>query len=82
MAIDTACVFPLKPLLLTLVTVFTHPYAFAQNANVLPDIAVNESPTPVQKYQLPATTESVTAAQLAETVNVTNTEDALKYLPS
>ncbi|MCE9638670.1 MAG: TonB-dependent receptor [Betaproteobacteria bacterium] len=31
---------------------------------------------------MPATTESVTRAQMAETINVMNTEDALKYLPS
>lgn len=48
----------------------------------LPAITIKEAPSPAQKYQLPATTESVTAAQMAEGINVVNTEDALKYLPS
>ena len=48
----------------------------------LPEVSISEPPTVAQKYQLPATTESVTAAQMAETINVMNTEDALKYLPS
>jgi iron complex outermembrane receptor protein len=48
----------------------------------LPDVTVKETPTLVQKYQLPATTESVTRQQIGETINVMNTEDALKYLPS
>src|SRR5258706_2669727 len=48
----------------------------------LPEITVKGAPSVAQKYQLPATTESVTAEQMAETINVMNTEDALKYLPS
>ena len=32
--------------------------------------------------QIPTTTESVTAQQIAETINATDSEDALKYLPS
>ncbi len=32
--------------------------------------------------QIPTTMESVTAAQIAETINATDSEDALKYLPS
>lgn len=38
-----------------------------------------KSPLPAN---LPATTEGVTAKQMAETINVVNTEDSLKYLPS
>ncbi|HEV8519746.1 MAG TPA: TonB-dependent receptor [Burkholderiales bacterium] len=48
----------------------------------LPEITIKAAPSVAQKYQLPATTESVTAEQMAETINVMNTEDALKYLPS
>lgn len=48
----------------------------------LPDIVVKEVPTVAEKYKLPNTTESVTAAKLADTVNVIDTEDAVKYMPS
>jgi len=61
------------------------PAAWSQSAapvTTLPEVSISEPPTTAQKYQLPATTESVTAAQMAETINVMNTEDALKYLPS
>ena len=34
-----------------------------------------------EKYQLPQTSESVTAERLRETVNVVDTEDAVKYFP-
>src|SRR4051812_45323371 len=54
----------------------------ASSATTLPEVAVSVPPTVVQKYQLPATSESVTAGQMADTINVMNTEDALKYLPS
>jgi iron complex outermembrane recepter protein len=36
----------------------------------------------MEQYQLPTTTESVTIEQVMRSVNVVNTEDALKYLPS
>jgi len=35
-----------------------------------------------QKFQLPQTTASITAARIEQTVNAVDTEDALKYLPS
>lgn len=35
-----------------------------------------------QKYQLPQTSESVTAKDIQEKVNVIDTEDSVKYLPS
>jgi iron complex outermembrane receptor protein len=47
----------------------------------LPPVTVNAAPSIAEKYQWPLTTESVTAAELADTVNVVNTEDALRYLP-
>ncbi len=37
---------------------------------------------PLTPYQAPQTTRSVTAAQLTETINAVDAEDALKYLPS
>jgi len=36
----------------------------------------------VEKYQLPQTTESIAAKQIQETINIVDTEDAIKYLPS
>jgi iron complex outermembrane receptor protein len=35
-----------------------------------------------QKYQLPQTSESITAKEIQEKINVIDTEDAVKYLPS
>lgn len=56
----------------------------AESARVqtLPTVTVRETLSLPERNQLPATIESVTAAQMAETINVVNTEDALKYLPS
>ena len=51
-------------------------------ATALPEVTITVQPSVAEKYQLPATTESVTAPQMAESINVINTEDALKYLPS
>lgn len=48
----------------------------------LPDVVVSEKTSPLEKYKLPNTTASVTAEKLADTVNVVDTEDALKYMPS
>jgi len=57
--------------------------AYAQTvAQALPEISVQGSLTPPQKIQTPASSEGVSAAQIADTVNMVNTEDALKYLPS
>jgi len=53
----------------------------ATGADPLPVIQVTDTRSYAEKHQLPQTTESVTAKQLAETINVTDTEDALKYLP-
>ncbi len=56
-----------------------------EQPQTLPEVVVRQAPgTPssTETYQLPVTTESVTAKEMAETINVMNTEDALKYLPS
>jgi iron complex outermembrane receptor protein len=56
--------------------------AAAQSTDTtLPAIIVREAPTFPEQNQLPGTTESVTASQLAETVNVKTVEDAFKYMP-
>jgi iron complex outermembrane receptor protein len=49
---------------------------------VLPEVRVTDTSTMINSRDLPATTESVTAEQIADSINVINTEDALKYLPS
>jgi iron complex outermembrane receptor protein len=65
--------------------------ARAQEAQQLPAIDVSGEagaavpPAPVtakEKYQLPQTSESVTAERIRETVNAVDTEDVLKYFPS
>jgi iron complex outermembrane receptor protein len=40
------------------------------------------TPPIVKKYKLQQTTESTTAEKIADTVNIVDTEDALKYMPS
>jgi iron complex outermembrane receptor protein len=74
-----------KPIIGATALVCATPAAWAQEApaaTTLPEVTISVPPSVAQKYQLPATTESVTAQQMAETINVMNTEDALKYLPS
>jgi len=71
-----AWVWPLGPLLAV------SPGAFAdhqKDAGVVTITASNPTSLPTQ---IPATMESVTARQLEEQVNATDSEDALKYLPS
>ncbi len=45
-------------------------------------VAVPGTPLAKQKFQLPQTAESVTARDIQEKVNVVDTEDSVKYLPS
>src|SRR6266566_2397338 len=76
---------PIHPLFAATLLALAATEASGQDASKeasLPEITINAAPSVAQKYQLPATTESVTAEQMAETINVMNTEDALKYLPS
>lgn len=54
----------------------------ATQITVHPNAAPPGTATLTQKFQLPQTAESVTAQKLRETVNVVDTEDAVKYLPS
>ncbi len=52
-------------------------------AAALPGVTVTARPLATELFaRSPATVESVDAERLRETVNVVNTEDALKYLPS
>jgi len=66
--------------------------ALAQSSISVPEIVVNARPpdaaappgdVPIQqRYQMPQTAESITAERIEQTVNVIDTEDAVKYLPS
>jgi len=55
---------------------------------VLPEMTVTAesgkaaTQTATEKYKLPAVTESVTREKMEDTINVMNTEDAIKYLPN
>ena len=63
-------------------SILTSPAMSAESETALPDMVVRETPTVAEKYKLPNTTEGTTAAKLADTVNVIDTEDAVKYMPS
>lgn len=52
------------------------------DVQTLPEVVVQEQPSKAEQIQSPAATESVTAKQIAESVNMMNTEDAVKYLPN
>ena len=52
-----------------------------QTDTQLPEMVVRGEKPAVDR-NLPAVSESVTAAEIAETVNAVNVEDAVKYLPS
>jgi iron complex outermembrane receptor protein len=52
-----------------------------ENTAVLPAVKVTGARSYAEKNQLPQTTESITAKQIGETINATDSSDALKYLP-
>ena len=55
----------------------------AQEAEAsLPQVTVEASRSVAERNQVPSTTASVTADQIAAAVNAMNVEDTLKYLPS
>lgn len=55
--------------------------AASTGTQTLPSIQVSGSRSYADENLLPQTTESVTAKQIADTINATDAEDALKYLP-
>ena len=71
-----ARVWPLGPWLASPCVAFASP---AKDAGVVTITASNPTSLPTQ---IPATMEGVSARQLDEQVNATDSEDALKYLPS
>jgi iron complex outermembrane receptor protein len=50
-------------------------------AKTLPTVEVQSTRSYAEKNQVPGSTASITAAEVEQTINVMNTEDALKYLP-
>lgn len=59
------------------------PFAMAEPEDkTLPEIVVKGEVSMADKNQLPVVSESVTAAKMADSINVTDTQDALKYLPN
>ena len=69
-------------MLLALVATWS-PLSQAEGSDAaLPEVLVKESQSISEKNQLPTTTESITAAQAADTVNAMSVEDTLKYMPN
>lgn len=54
----------------------------AEEERQLGEVTVSGAAAPRVPANLPAVTEGVSAKQIEEAINVVNTEDALKYLPS
>lgn len=73
-----------RPLVLAMLCAWSN-LALAQSASTdtsLPSIEVREQPSVPERKQLPQTSASISADTAADTVNVTDVSDALKYLPS
>ncbi len=51
-------------------------------AETLPAVQVQADRSATEKNHLPTTTESITAARIADTVNAVTVEDTIKYLPN
>ena len=56
--------------------------AQAQTSAETEQVIVTGARSVAEQYQLPTTTEGITIDQVKDSVNIVNTEDALKYLPS
>lgn len=72
-----------KPTLATLAVAAALPgLAGAQAAPELDRVTIIGSRPATLPLEIPTTTESITAAQIARSINATDSEDALKYFPS
>ena len=66
-----------------IVAVAVLPAAVAQSDLApLPPVSVSGTGSVADRNLVPNTTESITADQIAEKINVINVEDALRYMPS
>jgi iron complex outermembrane receptor protein len=60
----------------------------AEPTKEMPEMTVTDTSTPIaaetskERYKLPATTESITAKQIDNTINAMSAEDVIKYMPS
>jgi iron complex outermembrane receptor protein len=61
---------------------FAEPPSAGDEPAELPEVVIREKPTVMEKYKIPNTAESVTREKMADTVNVIDPEDAVKYMPS
>lgn len=76
------CQRPLLPsLAAAFATVTATPCTAQDAAPELPAVTIRSTTPAPARIGFPATAESVTAAELAEGVNLVNTEDAFRYLP-
>ncbi len=64
------------------VAVAPEPAAMAADAATSAAAAASAVPPIKQRYQLPQTAASITAAEIEQKINVIDTDDAVKYLPS
>jgi iron complex outermembrane receptor protein len=66
----------------------TKALAKAEPTKEMPEMTVTDTSTPIaaetskERYKLPATTESITAKQIDNTINAMSAEDVIKYMPS
>ena len=74
--------FVSRAALAVVVAVLSLPALADDSDTALPDIVVKETPTVAERYKLPNTSEGITADKMADTVNVIDPEDAVKYMPS
>ncbi|KIL99314.1 TonB-dependent receptor [Paramagnetospirillum magnetotacticum MS-1] len=54
----------------------------ADDATDMPEVVIREKTNVMEKYKLPNTAESITREKMADTVNVIDPEDSVKYMPS
>ncbi|MGV7206314.1 TonB-dependent receptor [Oxalobacteraceae bacterium A2-2] len=73
--------YRLKPILASLLAVFAH-HAAAEESAPMETVTIQGSRPTSLPAQIPTTIEGVTGADIARTINATDAEDALKYLPS
>lgn len=52
------------------------------DATDMPEVVIKEKPSVMERYKIPNTAESITREKMADTINVVDPEDAVKYMPS
>jgi iron complex outermembrane receptor protein len=72
---------PLRHAVAPLLACAVCPSLAQTSEQTLPAVTVREAPSVAEKNKLPLQTESVTAPEIVDKINLMNTEDAVKYLP-